>query len=83
MVSGTFRFEMKGEKPVQVERGDFVFIPSRHISQTMCIGPDSCIDFLYTDGPFDVHFVDQSGKEIPLDQALKDQKEALRHSKRK
>ena len=81
MVSGTFRFQMKGEKPVRVERGDFVFMPSHHISQTTCIGPDSCIDFLYTDGPFDVHFVDETGKEISLDQALKNQKKALPHPK--
>ncbi len=81
MVSGTFRFEIKGEKPVRIERGDFVVMPSHHISQTTCIGPDSCIDFLYTDGPFDVHFVDETGKEISLDQALKNQKKALPHSK--
>src|SRR3989442_419818 len=31
MVSGTFRFQMKGEKPVRVERGAFVLRPSHQI----------------------------------------------------
>jgi quercetin dioxygenase-like cupin family protein len=64
MVTGTLNFEMKGEKSTQVKAGDFVLIPSHHISQATCTGPQSCIDFLYTDAPFDVHFVDETGKEI-------------------
>ena len=64
MVSGTFSFEIKGEKPIDVQAGDFVLIPSHQVSQTKCVGPQPCIDFLYTDAPFDVHFVDETGKEI-------------------
>ena len=71
MVSGTFLFEIQGEKSVQVNAGDFVLIPSHHISQTTCLGPDPCINFLYTDAPADMHFVDETGAEISLDQALK------------
>jgi quercetin dioxygenase-like cupin family protein len=71
MVSGTFRFEIQGEKSVEVNSGDFVFIPSHHISQTTCLVPDPCIDFLYTDAAADMHFVDEAGAEISLDQALK------------
>ncbi len=37
MVSGTFRFEIQREKSVEVNAGDFVFIPSHHISQTTCL----------------------------------------------
>src|SRR5215470_4223890 len=59
MVSGTFHFEIRGEKPVEVNAGDFVLIPSRHVSQTTCVGPDSCVNFLYTDAPADMHFVDK------------------------
>ncbi len=71
MVSGTFNFEIQGEKPVQVKAGDFVLIPSHRISQTTCVGPDSCVNFLYTDAPMDIHFVDDTGAEISQDQALK------------
>src|SRR5947208_11992606 len=34
MVSGTFAFEIQGDKPVEVKAGDFVYIPSHRISQT-------------------------------------------------
>ena len=70
MVSGTFRFEIQGEKSVEFNAGDFVFIPSHHISQTTCLGPDPCINFLYTDAPADMHFVDETGAEISSEQAL-------------
>lgn len=70
MVSGTFNFEIRGQSPVEVTAGDFVFIPSRQISQTTCLGPDPCICFLYTDAPADMHFVDETGTEISEDQAL-------------
>ena len=72
MVSGAFHFEIRGEKPVEVNAGDFVLIPSHHVSQTTCVGPDSCVDFLYTDAAADMHFVDHGGAEISYDQALKD-----------
>jgi len=71
MVSGTFNFEIKGEKAVQVHAGDFVLIPSHRVSQTTCVGPEPCLNFLYTDAPMDIHFVDDAGAEISLDQAVK------------
>ena len=71
MVSGTFLFEIQGEKSVEVNAGDFVLIPSHHISQTTCLGPDPCINFLYTDASADMHFVDENGAEISSEQALK------------
>ena len=69
MVSGTFNFEIRGEKPVRVHAGDFVLIPSRRVSQTTCVGPEPCINFLYTDAPMDIHFVDDTGAEISSDLA--------------
>ena len=81
MVSGTFAFEIKGEGPVQVKAGDFVLIPSHRISQTTCVGTDPCINFLYTDAPMDIHFVDDMGAEISQDQALKNY--AKTHPKRR
>ena len=71
IVSGTLNFEIKGKTPTQVKAGDFILIPSRQISQAKCISTQPCIDFLYTDAAFDVHFVDPEGKEISADEALK------------
>lgn len=71
MVAGTYRFEIKGKEPALVRPGDFVLIPSRQVSRTTCVGPEQCLDFLYTDATFDAHFVDDTGKEIPMDHALR------------
>lgn len=83
VVSGTYRFEMRGEKPVRLQQGDFFLILSRHISQTTCISQNPCLDFLYTDEPFDVHYVDPAGKEISLDEALRGTRKPPLRSKRK
>ena len=71
MVSGTFNFEIKGEKSMQIHAGDFVLIPSHRVSQTTCVGPEPCVNFLYTDAPMDIQFVDNNGVEISHDQAYK------------
>jgi len=71
MVSGTFNFEIKGEKSMQIHAGDFVLIPSHRVSQTTCDGPEPCVNFLYTDAPMDIQFVDNNGVEISHDQAYK------------
>lgn len=68
-VAGTFNFEIRGEKPVLINAGDFVLIPSHRVSQTTCVGPDACINFLYTDAPMDIHFVNDTGAEISRDEA--------------
>lgn len=80
MVSGIFRFEIQNEASVQIDPGDFVLIPSHHASQTPCLGPDPCVDFLYTDAAADIHFVDETGAEISSEQAQKNYAKA--HPKR-
>lgn len=64
MVSGTFLLEIQGGQPVQLNAGDFALIPSHHVMQVTCVGTDPCVNFLYTDAPADIHFVDETGKEI-------------------
>ncbi|PYR55867.1 MAG: hypothetical protein DMF91_23315 [Acidobacteria bacterium] len=69
MVSGTGRIEMKGQEPVLLRAGGFAAAPSKHVHQFTCVGR-GCEFFLHSDAPFDIHYVDQSGKEIPPEQAL-------------
>ncbi len=76
IVGGTLQLEMKGEKPVSVGRSDFFFMPSHHIHRVKCLGAVPCTFFLYLDGVFDIHYVDEAGKEIPRDEALKGTKKA-------
>lgn len=72
IVSGTLRAEMKGgAKPMFLHGGDYAFMPSHNIHQAMCVGTVPCSLFLHSSAAFDIHYVDSSGKEIPLSEATK------------
>jgi quercetin dioxygenase-like cupin family protein len=69
MVSGTARTSIKDEKPIQLAAGSFLSVPPNHVMNFACVR--ECTLFLYSDGPFAIHYVDEAGKEIPPDEALK------------
>ena len=70
-VAGSTQLEIKGEKTLSLQRGDFIYMPSHHIHGERCVGPAPCTFFVELYGPFDVHYVDAAGKEIPVEEALK------------
>ncbi len=67
--------EMKGEPAVNLHSGGFAYAPVKHVHQFTCVGAP-CSFFLHSDGPFDIHYVDQNGSEIPVEQALHKQHKA-------
>ena len=69
MVSGTARLEMKGDQPRILKAGAFAIAPSRHPHHFTCTS--ACEFYVVSDGPFDVHYIDDSGKEIPFELAVK------------
>ena len=69
VVSGTGKAQMKDGKPVTVRPGDYMFLPAKHIHTFAAVTAVTMFDL--PDGPFDIHYVDASGNEIPPDQALK------------
>lgn len=69
VVSGTGKAEMKdGDKPAMVKAGDFVYMPSKNIHQLKATTAMMLFDA--PDGPFDIHYVDEAGNEIPPEKAL-------------
>ena len=68
MVSGTAKTQVKGEKPVQLEQGSFLSVPPKHVMNFACV--HECTMFVYTDGPFAVHYVDDAGNDISPTAAL-------------
>ena len=68
-VSGTGTVEMKDEGKKSLSAGGYVNLPGKHQHEFRCTA--SCTFFISTDGAFDIHYVDASGNEIPVDQALK------------
>ena len=69
-LSGLLEISMKDEKPVLLTNGDFNYLPAKHIHQDKCSGSKPCAAIVSMDGPFDIHYVDKSGTEIPAAQAL-------------
>src|SRR6266545_3610946 len=73
IVSGTARLEPKDGKAVTLRAGGFALMPSHHVHQFRCI--TACTLYVYSDGAFDIHYVDHEGKEISPDDAMKAVKE--------
>jgi quercetin dioxygenase-like cupin family protein len=69
-LSGLLEISMKGEKPVLLANGDYGYLPATHVHQAKCSGTKPCVAIFILDGPFDIHYVDKSGSEIPAAQAL-------------
>jgi len=73
IVSGTGRIEMKDGPSRTLQAGSFVLLPSHHVHQFLC--KKNCTFFFYSDGAFDIHYLDKQGAEISPDEALKAVKE--------
>jgi len=69
-LSGLLEISMQGEKPALLTNGDYGYLPAKHIHQAKCSGSKPCAGAFILDGPFDIHYVDKSGAEIPADQAI-------------
>jgi hypothetical protein len=44
-------------------------MPSKHVHRFTCT--QACTLYVYSDAAFDIHYVDDQGKEIPSEEALK------------
>lgn len=69
IVSGSAKGEMKDMKALTMKPGDFILLPSKGIHQFTALTDVELYDI--SDAPFDIHYVDADGKEIPPDAALK------------
>jgi quercetin dioxygenase-like cupin family protein len=69
MVSGAARLQMKGEQPHVMKAGAFAIAPARHPHQFECTS--ACEFYVISDGVFDIHYIDDTGNEIPFELAVK------------
>ena len=68
IVSGSAKVEMKDGKTEVLKAGGYALMPAKHVHRFTCASV--CSAFVYSDGAFDIHYVDPSGKEITPDAAL-------------
>lgn len=69
MLSGNAGVEIKGEKPLLLRAGAYLFVPAHHVMRFRCT--TACTLWVYTNGPFVIHYLDEEGKEISPAEALK------------
>ena len=62
--------QMMGQRPVMLRVGSYSQLPSKHVHRFRCTSKVDCLIFMVADATFDIHFVDDAGKEIGTDQAL-------------
>jgi quercetin dioxygenase-like cupin family protein len=68
LVRGAARLEMRDGKTFTLQAGGFALMPTRHIHQFRC--EKDCLLYVYSDGAFDIHYVNSQGNEISTDEAL-------------
>lgn len=66
---GVARIDSKGEKSMTLSSGGYGMLPSKHVHQFHCI--KACQIFVYSDGAFDLHYVNAKGDEISAAEANK------------
>ncbi|HKW18567.1 MAG TPA: cupin domain-containing protein [Terriglobales bacterium] len=76
VVSGALELQMKDDKATVAHRGDYFYLPSHHAHRATCHGTAPCLVFLTSDAAFDIHWIDDSGKEIALEAAMQKVKPA-------
>ena len=67
-VSGTFQLQMKGQQVRILSQGSYDYVPANHQHQEVCL--DGCTYYVIRECKADVHYVDETGREIPPDKAL-------------
>jgi quercetin dioxygenase-like cupin family protein len=69
LIIGMGSLAMPKAKPQAMSAGSYVYLPAKGVHSFTC--KTACTFFLAGDAAFDIHYVDESGKEIPAEQALK------------
>lgn len=67
MVSGSARLGSKDGKPFTLRTGGFSMLPPHHVHDFHA--NTACTLYIYSDAPFDIHYVNAEGNEISFDDA--------------
>ena len=72
IVNGSAKVEMDGGKTAVLGPGGYAMMPSKHVHRFTC--PSACLAFVTSDAAFDIHYVDENGKELSPEAALASKK---------
>ena len=68
VISGQGTIAMKEGPPLKFVPGAYAYLPAHHAHQATCVR--TCLFFSGADARFDIHYVDEGGTEISLEQAM-------------
>ena len=68
VISGQGSITMQDGPPLKFVPGAYGYLPAHHVHQAVCTR--TCLLFNSADARFDIHYVDDRGQEIPLEQAM-------------
>ena len=68
VISGQGSITMKEGPPLKFVPGAYAYLPAHHSHQATCVR--TCLLFSGADARFDIHYVDERGTEISLEQAM-------------
>ena len=69
VISGRGSFDMKDGPSFQFAPGAYASLPTKHVHRASC--SRACLLFSIADAAFDINYVDDSGRAISLEQAMK------------
>lgn len=69
LLKGETVSQMKGEAPMTLKAGAYSQLAGKHPHRFRCTAASECIMIVIADGPFDIHWIDPGGKEIPFEEA--------------
>lgn len=59
---GVMRFDMQGDESATLSEGGYIRFPNRVPHRVTCTSESECLFYLVSDGPFDIHLVDENGQ---------------------
>jgi quercetin dioxygenase-like cupin family protein len=71
ILKGEAVMQMKGEVPITLPTGAYSQLPPKHLHRFRCTKGSDCVVLVIADAAFDIHWVNSTGAEIPVDEAIK------------
>lgn len=70
LLKGEIIAQLMGAEALHFGEGSYVQLPSGRPHRFACISEDECVLFNVADSAFDIHFVDEGGESISVDEAM-------------
>lgn len=71
ILQGVAKAQVAGQPEVELKAGSYMLLPAKSHHKFRCVSKEPCILFDVADTAFDVHNIDEHGKEISAEEAIR------------